>query len=341
MKLAISYGGEVFALPAAAAAYLDKADPLTLRLFLLLCADKSLRESFDPAALARSFAVTPEKIGEALAFWQNAGLLTAQEGTVSAPLEEKKLQVSVKSADNGSKVTVVTGEGMPNYSGREIEALMAGDASLSLLIEECQRIAGKLFGAREISRLLGLSDYLRLDHDSILLLFAYAARLGKCSLPYIEKVAANMVNEGITSYAEIEAYITHAEKKHTLEEKVRKLAGLSQRAFSAKEKKFIEGWCQMDFPFEMLEMAYEITVNNTGNFAFPYMNKVLLNWREAGYTTVDEVNAALGAYREKRERESDRSSFDVNEFFEAALKRSYDRMEQERKPESSGGVSFK
>ncbi len=359
MKIEIVYGNRVLALPAAVSAYLDKADPLTLRLFLLLCGDRSLREPLDVAALARSFAATPDKIEEALSFWENAGLIH-REGTgarTSSPAEErpeaasseafsgkepcgekrpKTIRTAVKSAENGGKVTVVTGDGLPHYTGREIEALMNADATLSLLVEECQRIAGKLFGAHEINRLFGLSDYLRLDHDSILLLFEYASRLGKCSLPYIEKMACSLVNEGITSYAQIEQYVTDAERRHTLEEKVRALAGLSRRALTAKEKKFLAVWADLSFPFSMLEMAYEITVNNTGGVSFPYMNKVLLNWREAGYTTAEQVNAALGAYREKREKETAAGSFDVNEFFEAALKRSYERMEQK---ESSPGAS--
>ena len=70
-----------------------------------------------------------------------------------------------------------------------------------------------------------------------------------------------------------------------------------------------------------MTLAYEVTVDNTGAFSFPYMNKVLLNWHEAGYSTAEEVNAALLSYRAKKEQDTDEKSFDVDEFFEAALKR--------------------
>ena len=322
MTVVMEYGRGVVALPEAVLSYLDKASPLALRLFLLLASDRSLRENFSLADAAKDFAVTPQEMEQALNFWVNAGLISFSS---DKDKEEKRtakksaVSVSAKTAENGERVTVVT-SGMPNYTGKEIEAMMQGNESLALLVEECQQIAGKMFGVHEITRLLGMADYLRFDHDSILLLFAYAAKIGKCSVAYVEKMAISLVNEGITSYAEVESYLSAKEKQHTLEGIVRKLTGVSQRAFSAKEKKFLAKWSELAFSESLLTLAYEVTVDNTGAFSFPYMNKVLLNWHEAGYTTAEEVNAAITSYREKKEETRD-SSFDVDEFFEAALRR--------------------
>ena len=36
-------------------------------------------------------------------------------------------------------------------------------------------------------------------------------------------------------------------------------------------------------------MAYEKTFLNTGGLNWAYMNKILLRWKEAGYTTAEEV----------------------------------------------------
>ncbi len=324
MTFEIEYGRGVIALPEALLHYLDKAEPMALRLFIRLASDVALRAEFDAAEVAREFAVTVEEIEKALAFFCNAGLIT--KSGVKADKPTAKISVSEKTAPNGEKVTVVTG-GMPNYTGKEIETIMAGDPTLALLVNECQDIAGKMFGAHEITRLLGMADYLRLDHDSILLLFAYASRIGKCSVAYVEKMAAGLVQEGINTYSAIEAYIAEKEKLHTVEGILRSLAGLGSRAFTAKEKKFLAKWVEIGVSKELIALAYEVTVNNTGGFAFPYMNKVILNWREAGYTTADEVNAAISAYREKKTASVD-SSFDIDEFFEAALKRSYERSDE-------------
>ncbi len=326
MKLTIQFGQGVFALPEAMLGYTDKASPLALKLFLELAADRELLAEFDIAAFAKRFAVTSKEVGEALAFWQNAGLL---EGSPADNTDRKKKKkssvgVSVKTAENGESVTVVTSDRLPNYTGSEIEAIMAENSGLSQLIDECQRMAGKVFGSHEINRVIAMSDILRLDHDAILLLFGYAASIGKCSVNYVVKIAQSLANDGLVRYAEVEAYIAAKEKVHTVENLIRRLGGIGARALSAKEARFVAAWSEYDFAEEILTLAYEITVNNTGEFAFPYMNKILVNWNEAGYKTKSEVEEALNGYRDKKGAGED-TSFDVDEFFEAALKRAKNR----------------
>ena len=273
---------------------------------------------------------------EALAFWQKTGLLTDEpdeQPDTSGGKPKKQMpsamshpravsDVSVKTADNGARVTVVSGEGMPNYTGKEIEALMQGDPALALLIDECQKIAGKLFNVREINQVLGLADYLRLDSDYIILLFHYCCKRGKNSVPYIVKTAYALVNtEEITTYAQLEVYVASLEKVNTLEQTVRRLAGLGSRTLTAKEKKILSSWASFSPSEELVSLAYETTVNNTGKFIFSYMDKVLTAWHEAGCRTAQDVTAA--AERRTREASGQNKSFDLDEFFKAAVKKSY------------------
>lgn len=330
MKLTVQFGQGVFALPEAMLDYIDKASPLALKLFLQLASDRALREDFDAAAFAKRSAVTVKEVEDSLAFWQNAGLLDAAltqdaKNTESQKKKRSQVSVSVKTAENGESVTVVTSDRLPHYTGSEIEAIMASNTQLSQLIDECQQIAGKLFGAHELNRVIAMTDILGLDNDAILLLFGYASSIGKCSVNYVVKIAQSLANDGLVSYAEVEAYIAAREKVHTVENLIRRLAGLGARALTAKEARFVSAWSEYDFAEDILTLAYEITVNNTGEFAFPYMNKILVNWNEAGYKTKAEVEEALNGYQKKKSQDSE-SSFDIDEFFEAALKRTRNRV---------------
>ena len=67
MRFDLFYGNGAVVVPEAALGYLDKADPLALKLFLQLCGDRALRESLSVEALAKSHAVTPSDIEKALA----------------------------------------------------------------------------------------------------------------------------------------------------------------------------------------------------------------------------------------------------------------------------------
>ena len=309
IHLSLLYGNGVFSLPESFLEYLDKADPLTLKLFLHLAADASLRAAFDPKAFAKSFAVTEKEVEASLSFWQNAGLLTRDDQEVPPKKSQSRVKVTKKTSDNGESVTVVSSDAMPTYTGSELERLMNETPALSTLIEECQAIAGKMFGIHEINLVIGMADVLRLDHGAILLLFGYAQSIGKCSVNYVVKIAQGLVNDGISQYAEVEASL------------IRRLGGLGGRALSAREGRFVDAWSAYEFSEDILTLAYEITVNNTAGFSFPYMNKILVNWHEAGYQTKAEIEEALNAYHQDKKNEASEGSFDIDDFFDAAMKR--------------------
>ena len=77
----------------------------------------------------------------------------------------------------------------------------------------------------------------------------------------------------------------------------------------------------------MIENAYELTVNSTGEASLPYAGKIMDNWFKAGYSTLEQAKEAEFTYKKKKENEKQSdSSFDNDEFFEAALKRSYENL---------------
>ena len=45
----------------------------------------------------------------------------------------------------------------------------------------------------------------------------------------------------------------------------------------------------MNFPEDVVALAYEKTCLNTGGMNWPYMDKILTQWREAGYRTVEQI----------------------------------------------------
>ena len=104
--------------------------------------------------------------------------------------------------------------------------------------------------------------------------------------------------------------------------KIRAMFGLSSRALTAKERGMIEGWiCHMQYADDVIELAYEITVNAINKASIPYANTILERWYAEGYKTLEDVQNAIADYR--RKKTNDAASFDVDDFFEAALKRSY------------------
>ena len=70
-----------------------------------------------------------------------------------------------------------------------------------------------------------------------------------------------------------------------------------------------------------LQNGDEITVSATSKPSIHYANAILEKWFAEGIKNIDDVNSMLEA--REQEKVTDGKSFDVDDFFAAALKRSY------------------
>ena len=83
----------------------------------------------------------------------------------------------------------------------------------------------------------------------------------------------------------------------------------------------------MHYDRPIIEKAYEVTISNTGKPSVSYANAVLENWYKAGLGTLEEIEASIAEYQKNHDKSGETkpagSSFVTDEFFEAALRRSY------------------
>lgn len=213
---------------------------------------------------------------------------------------------------------------LPVYSSEELAGLLEQRESLRLLIDEAQNIFGKMFTMHEVNLLVGMVDYLGLDGEYILVLLAHCRRMEMKSLRAVERYAISLLDQGVDTAAGLEARVQALEAAHTLEGQVRAMFGLKSRALTGREKKFISAWLGFGYGEEIVRRAYEITVNSTGGASLSYANAILERWNAEGLRTAQEIDARLQAEREaKAGRAAPGSSFDTDDFFEAALRRSF------------------
>ena len=301
MKYEINYGNGVVSLPAAALDRLTTAGEAELKVLLALCSGAE-----DISALSGCDAA---KVDSALAFWRGAGIISG-EGKKTA---ERKV----------SRHATV-----PAYTGEELSRII-DENGLAMIIDECQSLTGRVFNITEVNRIAALNSYLGLSGEYILLLFSYCAEHNKTTLKYIEKTAYDLYDRGVDTTEALEEFIRREESKHALENKLRKLFGWGERSVTPAEKKHISTWAdEYCYTYDIIEEAYNITVEKTGKLSLPYLSKILSNWHGKNLRTLDDVRASLAEYERAKaaEQQSTGSSFDVDEFFELALKRSRDKI---------------
>ena len=325
-----NYGQGVLVLPSTVPEV--DATPEQLRVLLWLASDPTLFAK--PAQLARLAGADRDEIGDILDFWQSVGVLS--DGKEAQ--ENKKAQKKPAKSATDTKTTSATksnpaaeakpaflarADELPNYSTAELSELLEKSQSLRMLVNEAQNIWGKVFNPYEAQLLVGLSDYLRLDDEYILLLLAHSKRIGKKSLREVERYALRLVDDGVTDAAALEEFVKRTEARRTLQGKIRAMFGLGSRAFTAKENTMLDNWTSYGYGEDIIRRAYEITVGAINEPSLPYANSILERWHSEGLDTVAQIDAKLDAEREKKGQAVMTGSFDTDDFFEAALKRSY------------------
>lgn len=327
MIIQINYGNDVFVLPRIAADNLSQADTTDLKTLLLLASDSALRNNCDSGEVAKRIGCRRDKAEASIRFWIESGVIS-QTGTEkkAEPCDNEKAEPGESDKPHKKLPT----DEVPVYTGEELQCLLDGNAgSRRRMLDECQNIAGKMFNVLEINKVVALSEYLGLENEHILMLFAYCRTRGKNSVHYIERTAYNLYNEGIDSLAKLEIYIKAKEIFESVEGKLRKLFGFGERTLTPSERSYIKRWTsEYCYTYEIIERAYQIMADNTrdGRVSLAYMNRILDNWHTAGYTAIAEIDAALEAYKSGKDFSGKNSggSFDTDEFFALALKRSYE-----------------
>lgn len=332
-----NYGQGVLVLPST----VPEADatPEQLRVLLWLASDPTLFAK--PAQLARLAGADRDEIGEILDFWQSVGVLSdgkeVQESkkaqrkptdkpaksAAAKPMADTKPATEAKPAAEAKPAFLARADELPNYSTAELSDLLEKSQSLRMLVNEAQNIWGKVFNPYEAQLLVGLSDYLRLDNEYILLLLAHSKRIGKKSLREVERYALRLVDDGVTDAAALEEFVKRTEARRTLQGKIRTMFGLGSRSFTAKENAMLDNWISYSYGEDIIRRAYEITVGAINEPSLPYTNSILERWHSEGLDTAAQIDAKLDAEREKKGQAVMTGSFDTDDFFEAALKRSY------------------
>ena len=314
MSYTVNFQGGAVCVPSEA--FLTCDSLLQIRLLMLLSYDRAMSEA-DEAVIAEALGCTLTELNEAVVALRRVELL--------AP--EKKATPSVATK---------------NLTGEEIADLLGADEELRRLLPLCGEFCGKVLTPTETSQIVALKKECGFDAESILLLFSYyaeklAANGRKLRVSYVEKVAYGLYNQQIRTHEALQDYIRREEARNSVAFRFRKLFGMGERKFTAKETRFFDKWTQdWQMPFVLIEYAYDIAVDAIGKPSLDYMSRILSDWHTAGITTVEQAEAAGESFRQGqscrtkfKERSAESaaaSSFDTEDFFAKALQRSYAMM---------------
>ena len=332
MKVKFHYGEGVLNLPSDVLNVISRADEDALRVLLHLAAGGNpTREK-----LAQLCGCSAAAVDTALAFWRGAGVIEIDGGRSAAKgkqtadvVEPTQTGAAAESTEpqqqSRSTRRVLPEGGLPNYTTEELATLLESRRELAALIDECSQVFGKIFNAHEVSRLLGLVDYLGLSGEYLLLLLAHCVKMGKKSLRYVESVAIALYDDGVTDVSALQQCLKMREQREESEGKIRAMFGISSRSLTSKERRMIDAWLfEHKVDVEVVRLAYERTVDAIGKASIPYANSIIERWASEKLLTSEAILAAEAAHaKQNATQPTPGNSFDTNDFFDAALQRSF------------------
>ena len=278
-----------------------------------------------PEALAEAIMISPARCKAALAFWEESGVI---------------------SIDNGEPR--ITDEFEDRLTRGEIDEVPATkvadsirDEQLASMIDECARMMNQAcLSNTDVKNLTALHTQYSLGPEYIVTLAAYLVSRGDLTVRRLCNESIRLQGKGIDSLEGLEAYISEMEKSSGAEWEFRRVLGIYGRNLSASERAYFKRWSE-DFGYSVgiVSEAYDISVLNTKHGDLRYMDKVLTAWHEAGCKTVSDcrqkieeekakkqadAKAKVGKARPKAAPETPRyGNFDINEAFNNAVARSF------------------
>ena len=232
MKYLLNYGNRVVSIPHGAIDVMPRASANDVKVLLLACAQDG---KLDEKKAAKQLSISEDDVKAAIAFWRGAGIVSVSD---NANVEDNGKQEEIVAHEENISVAepkkLHASEELPRYSTDELANVLESRAEVVALIDECQRIAGKVYNVKEINVLVGLVDYLGLEPEYVMMLLTYCVGMGKKSLHYVEKTAFGLYDAGITTGDQLAEELRRREAAGEAEGKIRSLFGVGDRAFTTK-----------------------------------------------------------------------------------------------------------
>jgi DnaD/phage-associated family protein len=263
--------------------HLTRANPDFIAVFLYVSRwrkDNTTIGSVSKKA-ADALGLSKKNVTDALLYWAEAGFDLADRHS------------------DKEKAETIRIETRPSYNAGDIEKAAAKTDDVRYMFKMAERIFGKALTYNDMNLLMGFYDWLALPVPVIEVLLDYCVSNNKRNSRYLEKVAINWADSGITTVDEAEAYIKTFNGDYR---EILKALGHTKRDPTTKEIAYMRKWLRdLGFSLELVVEACGRTVLQTGGTSFTYVDRILKNWHEKYITTIEQANADEQEFRQNRE----------------------------------------
>ena len=228
----------------------------------------------DTAQIAHKLSIPESDVQEAVRFWIQNGIFT--ESAAKEPQKQERKPKVVSTAQS--------------LTPEEIADRIEKNADIRFLFSAAESIVGTLLTSTQQRTLIYIHEALGLPADVILMAVEYCVSIGKGNFGYIQKLCAGWADRGINTHALAEETIREQTLRRTKERQIQELLGLKDRPLTPEQQRYISNWTEkLGYDRELIQMAYERTLNAINKLSLPYMNSILNSWHEKGVRAPEDV----------------------------------------------------
>lgn len=315
--------------------YMKDANDAQLKIYFYLIRMMSANLSTSVSDIADKFNHTEKDVMRSLKYWEKNKLL-------SLDYDENKSLVGIHMEDLNSKVdqqppvlapvvsivpkkittpvieTVASQEAViekplftkPAYSLDQLKEFKSREETAQLLFI-AESYLGKPLTSSEMKSILFFSDELHFSEDLIDYLIQYCIDRGKKDFKYIEAVAINWAEIGVTTPKQAEKYAYKYDKTVYA---IMNALGKTQSP-TAKEVEYIKRWTnQFGFSKDIILEACERTVLATDNHRFEYADSILNSWNQAQVHSKADIQKIDELFQKKRSAAPAKAGGSTNKF---------------------------
>ena len=277
------------------------------------------------AALSEAAMISPARCKAALAFWEESGVISIDDGEprITDEFEDR----------------LTRGE-IDEVPATEVAESIRND-NLAAMIDECAGLMNQAcLSNGDVKNLTALYTQYSLCPEYIVSLAAHILSRGDLTVRRLCNEAIRLSGKGIDTIEALEAYLTELEQSSGAEWEFRRVLGIYGRNLSASERSYFKKWSEeLGYSVGIVSEAYDIAVLNTKHGDLRYMDRVLTAWHEAGCKTVNDCRQRIEEEKAKKQAEAKATvtkkrpkataeaprygNFDINEAFNNAVARSF------------------
>ncbi len=272
--------------------YLRIATPNQLKILLYVL--RHCGEPLTDVQIADTLGLSAEMVSESMMFWQQTDIFRTPKITPDpTPVETPSPELP---KDAPAPPLPVAEAKMGELTPTEIAAAIEASDDLRRLMQMVEKLFGRPLRHTEQKSLVWLHDFQNIGSDVIFMVLNYCQSIDKLSVSYAEKIIISWWDAGCRTMSDVDAAIRRLEKQHTYTDDVMHTLNMTHRP-TTKQQAIIDTWQEQNISQDLIALAGDETIDHIDKLSFPYMDKILSNWLEAGCRTKDDALSLIAKKR--------------------------------------------